>query len=148
MGRVVYIVCHCNLVKRASSVLSSPLQSSGQRWCLCSVCTLYSPSLLLPLAIVCGRQLADVLTKPLSRLRLTELKKMISMEGVLGLAAGLGEELLSNLLLPCMNVRQGQTPKGSLLLHCSRCRGRRRTALLPHYSHSRGRRQSQPCCHI
>ena len=28
-----------------------------------------------------GQQLADVLTKPLGRLRLTELKKMISMEG-------------------------------------------------------------------
>ena len=28
-----------------------------------------------------GRQLADVLTKPLGRLRLMELKKMISMEG-------------------------------------------------------------------
>ena len=40
-----------------------------------------------------GWQLVDVLTKPLGRLRLTELKKMIDMEGVLGLAAGLGEEL-------------------------------------------------------
>ena len=40
-----------------------------------------------------GRQLADVLTKTLDRLRLTELKKMIGMEGVLGLVAGLGEEL-------------------------------------------------------
>ena len=69
------------------------------------------------------RQLANVLTKPLIRLRFMELKKMIGMEGVLGLAAGLREELLSNLLLPCMNARQGQTPKGSLLLHCSRCRG-------------------------
>ena len=38
------------------------------------------------------RQLTDVLTKPLGRLRFTELKKMIVME-VLGLAAGLGEEL-------------------------------------------------------
>ena len=28
-----------------------------------------------------GRQLADVLTKPFGRLRLTELKKMIGMEG-------------------------------------------------------------------
>ena len=52
-----------------------------------------------------GRQLADVLTKPLSRLRFTELKKIIGMEGVLGLAAGLAEELLSNLLLPCVNAR-------------------------------------------
>ena len=40
-----------------------------------------------------GRQLADILTKPFGRLRLTELKKMIGMEGVLGLAAGLGKEL-------------------------------------------------------
>ena len=39
-----------------------------------------------------SQQLADVLTKPLGRLRFTELKKMIVME-VLGLAAGLGEEL-------------------------------------------------------
>ena len=31
-----------------------------------------------------GRQLADVLTKPLGRLRLTELKKMIGMERVQG----------------------------------------------------------------
>ena len=62
-----------------------------------------------------GQQLADVLTKPLRRLRLMELKEMIGMEGVLGLAAGLGEKLLSNLLLLCMNARQGQTPKGPLL---------------------------------
>ena len=55
-----------------------------------------------------SRQLADVLTKPLGRLRLTELKKMIGMEGVLGLAAGLGEELLGNLVLPCVNARQGK----------------------------------------
>ena len=40
-----------------------------------------------------GRQLADVLTKPLGRLRFTELKKMIDMVEVLGLAIGLGEEL-------------------------------------------------------
>ena len=33
-----------------------------------------------------GQQLADVLTKPLGRLRLTELKEMINMEGVQGLA--------------------------------------------------------------
>ena len=46
-----------------------------------------------------GRQLADVLTKPLSRLCFTKLKKMIDMVEVLGLAAGLGKELLSNLLL-------------------------------------------------
>ena len=95
-----------------------------------------------------GRQLADVLTKPLSRLWFTELKKMIVIEGVLGLAAGLEEELLSNLLLPCMNARQGQAPKGSLLLHYSRFRGRRRKAPLLHYCHSRDMRQSQPCCHI
>ena len=38
MCRVVYIASHCNSVKRASSVLPSPLQSSGQRWCLCCVC--------------------------------------------------------------------------------------------------------------
>ena len=40
-----------------------------------------------------GRQLTDVLTKPLGCLRLTELKKMIGMKGVLGIAAGLREEL-------------------------------------------------------
>ena len=39
-----------------------------------------------------GRQLVDVLTKPLGRLRLTELKEMIDMEGVQGLAVGLGED--------------------------------------------------------
>ena len=39
-----------------------------------------------------GRQLADVLTKPLRRLRLTELKEMIDMEGVQWLAVGLGED--------------------------------------------------------
>ena len=38
-----------------------------------------------------GRQLADVLTKPLGRLRLTELKEMIGVEGVQGLAVGLWE---------------------------------------------------------
>ena len=41
-----------------------------------------------------GRQLTDVLTKPLGRLRLIELKEMIDMEGVQGIAVGLGEELL------------------------------------------------------
>ena len=41
-----------------------------------------------------GRQLADVLTKPLGHLRHTELKEMIGMEGVQGIAVGLGEELL------------------------------------------------------
>ena len=40
-----------------------------------------------------GRQLVDVLTKPLGRLRFTELKKMIDMVEVVGLAAGLREEL-------------------------------------------------------
>ena len=39
-----------------------------------------------------GRQLADVLTKSLGRLRLTELKEMIGMEGVQGIAIGLGED--------------------------------------------------------
>ena len=39
-----------------------------------------------------GRQLADVLTKPLRRLRLTELKEMVGMEGVQGLAIGLEED--------------------------------------------------------
>ena len=39
-----------------------------------------------------GRQLAGVLTKPLGRLRLMELKEMIGMEGVQGLAVGLGED--------------------------------------------------------
>ena len=75
---------------------------------------------------------------------------MIGMEGVLGLAAGLGEELLGNLLFPlCERVAgTGDAEKGSLLVHCSSYRGRRRTAHLSHCSHSRGRRQSQPCCHI
>ena len=41
-----------------------------------------------------GRQLVNVLTKPLSRLRFTELKEMIGMEGVQGIAVRLGEELL------------------------------------------------------
>ena len=80
-----------------------------------------------------GRQLTDILTKPLGRLQFSELKKMIGMEGVLGLAVGLWEKLLSNLLLPCMNARQGQTSKGSILLHCSCCRGR-------------DRRRKAPCC--
>ena len=53
-----------------------------------------------------GRQLADVLTKSLGRLRLTKLKGMIGMEGVQGIAVGLGEELLDNLLLPCVNTQQ------------------------------------------
>ena len=39
-----------------------------------------------------GRQLADFLTKSLGRLRLTELKEMIGMEGIQGLAVGLGED--------------------------------------------------------
>ena len=39
-----------------------------------------------------GRQLAVILTKPLGRLRLTELNEMIGMEGVQGLAVGLGED--------------------------------------------------------
>ena len=55
-----------------------------------------------------GRQLTDVITKPLGRLRLTELKEMIGMEGVQGIAVGLGEELLDNLLLPCVNTQQGK----------------------------------------
>ena len=38
MCRVVFIASHCNSVKRASSVLPSPLQNSDQRWCLCCVC--------------------------------------------------------------------------------------------------------------
>ena len=38
------------------------------------------------------RQLTNVLTKPLERLRLTELKEMIGIEGVQGLAVGLGED--------------------------------------------------------
>ena len=41
-----------------------------------------------------SRQLADVLTKPLGHLRLIEPKEMIGMEGVQGIAIGLGEELL------------------------------------------------------
>ena len=51
-----------------------------------------------------GRQLVDVLTKPLGRLRFTELKEMIGIEGVQGLATGLEEEWLTNLLLPCVNA--------------------------------------------
>ena len=46
-----------------------------------------------------GRQLADVLTKPLGRFRLTKLKEMIGMEIMV--------RLLDNLLLPCVNIRQG-----------------------------------------
>ena len=44
------------------------------------------------------RQLADVLTKSLGRLRFTELKKMIGMVKVLGLAA----ELEKNYKVICM----------------------------------------------
>ena len=51
-----------------------------------------------------GRQLTDVLTKPLGRFRLTELKEMIGMEGIQGIAVGLGEELFDNLLLSCVNT--------------------------------------------
>jgi len=40
-----------------------------------------------------GQHLVDVLNKPLDRLWFMELKKMISMVEVLGLAAGLGKEL-------------------------------------------------------
>ena len=39
-----------------------------------------------------SRQLADILTKPLGHLRLTELKEMIGMEGVQGIVVGLGED--------------------------------------------------------
>ena len=49
---------------------------------------------------------SDVLTKPLGRLRLTELMEMIGMEGVQGIAVELGKELLDNLLLPCVNTQQ------------------------------------------
>ena len=75
---------------------------------------------------------------------------MIDMEGVLGLTAGLGKELLSNMLLPLCERTAGtdDAKKGSLLLHCSSCRGRCRMAHLSYYSHSRGRHQSQPYCHI
>ena len=55
-----------------------------------------------------GRQLTDVLTKPLGHLRLTELKKMIVMEEILELATELGEELLDNLLHPlyeCSDIK-------------------------------------------
>ena len=31
---------------------------------------------------------------------------MISMDGVQGIAVGLGKELLDNLLLPCVNTQQ------------------------------------------
>ena len=60
-----------------------------------------------------GRQLVDVLTKPLDRLRFTELKKMIGMVKVIGLAARLGEELLSNLLLSSVRRGRGRHRKGS-----------------------------------
>jgi len=53
-----------------------------------------------------GRQFADVLTKSIRRLRLTELEGMISMEGVQGIAVGLGEELLDNLLFPRVYTQQ------------------------------------------
>ena len=67
-----------------------------------------------------GRQLVDVLTKPLGRLRLMDLKEMISMEEVQGIAVGLGKELLDNLLLPCMNTQQGNAAsKRPLLWYCS-----------------------------
>ena len=95
-----------------------------------------------------GRQLANVLTKPLGRLRLMERKKMIGMEGVIGLAAGLEKELLNNLLLISIRAAGAGAERAPLLLHCSRCRGRHQKAPLPHCSHSRSRRQSQPCCHI
>ena len=37
---------------------------------------------------------------------------MIGMEGVQGITLGLGEELLDNLLLPCVNTQQGKlTPE-------------------------------------
>ena len=39
-----------------------------------------------------SRQLMDVHTKPLGYLRLTELKEMIGMEGVQGLAVGLEKD--------------------------------------------------------
>ena len=39
-----------------------------------------------------GQQLVGVLTKPFGRLRLTELKEMIGIEGVQGLSVGLGED--------------------------------------------------------
>ena len=55
-----------------------------------------------------GRQLVNVLTKPLGCLWFMELKEMIGMEGVQGLAAGLGKELLGNLLLPYVNAWQGK----------------------------------------
>ena len=35
---------------------------------------------------------------------------MIGMEGVQGIAVGLGEELLDNLLLSCVNTQQGKAP--------------------------------------
>ena len=50
----------------------------------------------------------DVLTKPLGRLRLTELKEMIGMEEIQGIEVGLEEELLDNLLLPYVNTQQGK----------------------------------------
>ena len=58
-----------------------------------------------------GRQLADVLTKPLGRLWFMELKKMIGMVEVIGLAAGLEKKLLSNLLLSSERAA-GQASKG------------------------------------
>ena len=41
-----------------------------------------------------GRQLADVLTKPLGRLRLTELKKMIGMVKVYRVSSRIGERIV------------------------------------------------------
>ena len=62
-----------------------------------------------------GRQLADILTKPLGCIRLTKLKEMIGMEGIQGIVVGLWEELLDNLLLPCVNTQQWKaTPKKAL----------------------------------
>ena len=63
-----------------------------------------------------------------------ELKEMIGMEGVQGIAVGLGEELLDNLLLPCVNTHQGKAVP-------IRCRGRRRKAHIPYCSNMQGQAQ-------
>ena len=69
MSRVVYIASHYNSVKGASLVLPSHLQSFGQCWCFCCVCTLCFPSLPLPLAIRCGRQCWEVINSPVPKIQ-------------------------------------------------------------------------------
>ena len=65
MGRVIYIVCHCNSVKRASSVLPSSLQNSGQRWCFCCmcVCSVLPPSSTSSHSVCARTPVSDRLTR-------------------------------------------------------------------------------------